>query len=481
MKLSMWILADRLKDHIARYDIGEGPAQITGIRFFTEDLPALLPEYVYVGKGSDVFSDEAYADQVLLVHGYDLLFIEHKSVEGVLNDVLSIFDYYNAWESSLWAAAAVTENAIQRMVDASDGVMAGPIAIADAQGHVVAATQTDGPQMQDAGWRYVYENRIVPNNYTSARIRDAKGNLLNDWAAYPQIYDMERFICIGSQIVIGGESAAAFYMQEFDKKLTAGDVQLAEVFCGVLFSVVAMQSPGAEIKTISSIVSGLLNGEHPDDRVLTRLQDYIQDAPPYQLVLIESVTASTNIIRKNSLLETIKMLGVRTVTLVHGEDIISIIPQSALDVFLNALCACMNTAHYARGVSLPFDSFLQSRARYRQAQIAINLSVGLAGVFYFRDCLLEYSLSELRKLNHELELIHPALKTLRAYDRKNDNELYQTLRIYLENERNMVKTAEQLCVHRNTMKYRMHRIAALIDADLNDPRERLYILLSFYL
>lgn len=53
-----------------------------------------------------------------------------------------------------------------------------------------------------------------------------------------------------------------------------------------------------------------------------------------------------------------------------------------------------------------------------------------------------------------------------------------TLRAYLDSGQNVTKTAEALHLHRNTARYRLERIAALLPVDMNDPDDRLLLELS---
>lgn len=479
MKLSMWILADRLSHDVSRLDINDGSATISGTRFFSEKLSEFTPEYVYIGKGSDVFTDPDYDNTIILMHGYDLMFIEDQSVETVLNDVLATFEFYNSWEASLWAASAHSDP-IQHMVDLSEGVMSVPIGIADSAGRAVAWTKSEGSHSQDEGWRYFIERGIVPTSYTSARIRDVRGNPLSDWSAAPQIYQMDGRTCIGAQIMSGGEYVAAFYMQEFEKKFTPGDVQLTEVFCGVLSKLVSMRSVSSEIKSGAAMISALLDGAEPDERIRAKLDELIPGETPYQLVLIHSVTASTNIVRKSTLLETVRQAG-GSISLIYGDDIVSVARGTKAEAFLDALKVHVNLSHYIVGVSIPFDDWGKVLSRYRQAGFAIEGAADGAGIFFYRDFAFEHLLAGIGEHGRELELTHPALDTLMAYDRKNGTEMYKTLERYLTNERNMVQTAQELCIHRNSMKYRIRRIRELINCNLDDPEERLFLLLSYRL
>ena len=64
------------------------------------------------------------------------------------------------------------------------------------------------------------------------------------------------------------------------------------------------------------------------------------------------------------------------------------------------------------------------------------------------------------------------LFTLKEYDKDHTSELYKTLKIYLENDRNLARTAEILDIHRSTLLYRIGRIKDLIKADMESPKVR---------
>ena len=73
------------------------------------------------------------------------------------------------------------------------------------------------------------------------------------------------------------------------------------------------------------------------------------------------------------------------------------------------------------------------------------------------------------------------LRRLQAYDAENNTELYHTLEVYLQLERNVVQTAKTLFIHRSTLFYRLDRIRKLVELDLDKESERLYLQLSFLL
>lgn len=74
--------------------------------------------------------------------------------------------------------------------------------------------------------------------------------------------------------------------------------------------------------------------------------------------------------------------------------------------------------------------------------------------------------------------ISKELIKLKEFDTENDDELLETLYVYLACERSYVKTSELLNLHRNTIVYRINKIEGIINLDLDCIHERLHILLS---
>lgn len=76
----------------------------------------------------------------------------------------------------------------------------------------------------------------------------------------------------------------------------------------------------------------------------------------------------------------------------------------------------------------------------------------------------------------ELEnFIHPTLKKLVAYDKDTNNQLLETLEMYLVSNQNAVKAAEELFIHYKTMLYRLNRIKEITNLNLEDRSSMLEI------
>lgn len=57
--------------------------------------------------------------------------------------------------------------------------------------------------------------------------------------------------------------------------------------------------------------------------------------------------------------------------------------------------------------------------------------------------------------------------------------MFETLSVFLKNERSLVKSLQILNVHRNSLIYRLERIAQIAECDFDDPDNREWLLFSF--
>ena len=73
------------------------------------------------------------------------------------------------------------------------------------------------------------------------------------------------------------------------------------------------------------------------------------------------------------------------------------------------------------------------------------------------------------------------LKRLEKYDVCNNTDFSRSLKYFLKNDNNITRAANELCIHRTTLIYRIERIQEITGLDLNDYEIQLYLgLFLFY-
>lgn len=133
------------------------------------------------------------------------------------------------------------------------------------------------------------------------------------------------------------------------------------------------------------------------------------------------------------------------------------------------------------GLSDSFTDPTQARVHYRQALLTARLAMQLGRdrSTTFSDLMpLPIFLSVLEKDTPET-FIHPAIFKMRAYDQKYGTAYDETMRHFSFNMHNKDKTAAALCIHRNTLLYRLGRISELFDLPFEHDQVALNLLCSY--
>ncbi len=144
------------------------------------------------------------------------------------------------------------------------------------------------------------------------------------------------------------------------------------------------------------------------------------------------------------------------------------------------LSQLMDEAHLQAGVSRRIQRPDRLVDYYQQAQSALELSIWLQRSFTFTsyDTLSSFLIFH-RICAPDLDLfVHQKIQALFTYDQEHDTDLCATLQVYLEQAKSLAKTAEILFIHRNTVRYRIHKCTELINSDLEDGNEIFAFILS---
>ena len=123
------------------------------------------------------------------------------------------------------------------------------------------------------------------------------------------------------------------------------------------------------------------------------------------------------------------------------------------------------------GISSEFSSIEDCNIYYHQAITALKVGkvLGEETCIYQHEDIQPYNFIYMAK-DHILkeDFYNTSIYILKKYDNKNSSELYKTLYIYLKNNHSMTKAAEEMFIHRNTLRYRLEKIVEIIGIDLDE-------------
>ena len=172
----------------------------------------------------------------------------------------------------------------------------------------------------------------------------------------------------------------------------------------------------------------------------------------------------------------------------YNENIVVYVDMTLSQITREEMLECLerftDENYLNAGVSRTMEGHISLRRQYIQASIA--LSIGSSKfpkkqVNNFNDVSFYYILKQATKILPGYMVCHEKLLLLRRSDKDKGTEYMKTLRIYLDNQCNVMQTSKQLFIHRSTVLYRLDKIKQILGSDLKDPDEILYLMLSFRL
>jgi hypothetical protein len=483
------MIAEALSTKRLLATINSGKPQITGIRTLISSAGAandsLDPSVVYVGKASRYLHLAHEDDGAILVNGNDTIICYDIDVMQIINELLQLFEFYNSWEASLLHVDAGPE-AIQDIIDLSERLLPGPCAIIDMYGTMLGMSKNYPADGYGRAWKQTFESAGVPLAIINLPVFNAHGMQLTSWGDVPHILHYEngeRFI--GAEIFIDDIAAIGLVVHEadaFEQQFSLGDIQTVTILCQIIALLYQRGNLDSTV-SVKAMVTGLLKGKDVDISIFERLTSTMHVEQPWQVLRFRKtqiLAGSLSQVRNSVLVRTIHASPVKSITAIYEDDVISIISASELEAFLKLLECNVTLEDYATAVSYPVYSPLDFPMALSQMTFALAQSDGKSGIYPIEDIAFAFMLHKLREKNQALAIHHPVLDLLADYDRQNSSKLYPTLYHYLLADRNLLKTAAAMQVHRNTMRNRMARIEELVpELSLENPSVRMHVLISY--
>ena len=144
---------------------------------------------------------------------------------------------------------------------------------------------------------------------------------------------------------------------------------------------------------------------------------------------------------------------------------------------------CRDYCLYA-GISSPVQGTRQLHLAFHQTEVALSQAFRLRNdhwIIPFSECALDYIFSSLHSPLQPVHIAAPELQLLMSHDQEKGTQYFETLRTYLLQERDIPRTAQELIIHRTTLQYRLKKILSMTELNLDNPWQRLYLMLSLWI
>lgn len=148
--------------------------------------------------------------------------------------------------------------------------------------------------------------------------------------------------------------------------------------------------------------------------------------------------------------------------------------QDEIEQRMSGLSMRIGLGGYYEGV----DNLKKS---YAEAQLALKLAMSSRGKTYvlYRNAGIYKFLNKLNDSKVMIDFYVETLGCILKYDKDNNTEFTETLRVYLEEGENTANTIQRLYIHRNTLQYRLHRIEEILKHSLKNSEELINLQIAF--
>lgn len=271
-----------------------------------------------------------------------------------------------------------------------------------------------------------------------------------------------------------------------------GDVILAEVLTQRAIFLLQKKLPGQQpqYRSMDDIVFSLLIGEQTETSDLSHLMNMMgwNKRDSFLCVRIRSQENGRNTVIEHVLHSDLFRLFPRSYIMFADQEQCLLLnleqtPLKMEELQHELLLLCREYCLYS-GISSPVSGVHELYLAYFQAGVALSQAFRLRSekwVLHFGECVLDYVMQNLPSPLTVWQLVDPSIQILIRHDQEKGTQYFETLREYLLQERDIPRTSEKLIIHRTTLLYRLKKIQSLIRLNLEDPWQRLRLMLSLWI
>lgn len=467
------------------------------VRFYRDEKGFFDEDIIYFAEWARLKGSRAIPKYMFCVGGdTDAAdFFKRHNMTGIITDdedalntfgiIQSIFLRYNQLENNLLTALNIKAPTRQILTCCAEFFQNQAI-LYDTERNLIDYGEHFLPDAKDIYWKEILDTgkrpekmyaEVKKNNKHLDAIRTQFSDFMDLGPGFPRIMTYSFYD--------NGKRLATLTIVETNKALSVYQQKLLEYVSGLLspnlFHIYSA-SDGA-MESLRSILSAILDKENVDPLVVARCigtagWDVDDD---FLLILIsipEAVKNSETLTRYRHIYE---RLFPECITFKYKDNLVLLIHNDSAEVMAECLPKLekqLGLHKGACGMSFPFKGLTQLGAQYSNADVALHQGDQNKRIRLLSDSITTSIVNRIAADIPLYPLCHRETIRIYEYDIKNSTELLLTLETYLMHCKSLKAAAEELFIHRSTMTYRLGCIEKIAKLALDEPNERLHILLS---
>lgn len=488
MKISMWNLAEWLKDYHIKCFIKEGLNTIRTVRWLAGSR--FESDVVYVCRDMASFGMRSTKNEAYIVHRYDMIHIETSDTDLIFNEIISAIDAFNAWDTEL-DRLANRKDGLQKMLESLKPLMPLPAFLYHITGKVLAIT--DHPA--DIHWHWkelVTEKQIPDDRFESLKREYDLSNVLKD--RDPTYHDfafdgITYWHCslyvlnerIGHLVFFNSNSRFPLGVEFIMQRL----IQAMQKHVSTYFYI---YQPLRELAVEFTLWldSGVSRLNESFLSLLEKLGWKADDE--YTLAVIEETADAEHVLISRAYSKMHHHFDGNYVFLYH-EQIVILLNRSVSGItdaqFRNEIHSLL-FEDLRCVISTVFFDLSELKDYYDQVCSVLRYEDGVQKkILYAREYAEDIILQQVDAVPWLYCFASEHIMRLRHIDDVYHSDYYNTLKSYIKTGCQSSETAHRLSIHRNTLLYRLNRISELLNCDIfertADPDFVDYLQISFFL
>lgn len=281
-----------------------------------------------------------------------------------------------------------------------------------------------------------------------------------------------------------GDDILAFSAVLLDEEKASDDeIWLTTIFNKAAVSILtALEKSDAPSR---QIISDIILKENASPESIRALS--VQYRPPYMIVAASWTESSPDDIVSRSLVKELQLMDSSTLTIIEENTIILLcydMDERKNNECLEKIFDKILQYPMHIGVSDKYTGLSDSHGYYEQARLSIKAGFAQEPqkkIYRYNEYSPMQIVSGFAEHYCRKPFIDPIVLDIKSHDKKNGSDYLKTLDVYLSHMMNVKSAAEELCIHPNSMHYRISRIEELFGIDFNDPRQIQTLILSIML
>lgn len=450
-------------------------------------------------------------------HNWTYAWIETEAVishHQILNHLMQIWDYYDQYEKQLQDAVYM-EQSIQKVVDLLCGMLGNPGYIVNRSFKAIAMSQDLDLPYVSINWKRLREQGYLPFDVVSSIIQNEEWDKIRQ-SSRPILVTTREFSLpfIVANLYAKNKLQWQFFATGLLRHITQGDLDLVNASKQYLRLLLTAEKSYYSFQKNyhENFLNNILDGKLQEKTLIEQqlrpfnwqinglyciLELEFQNNDDYYDVISAWINPRPNekaVLYQERILIIIALKEWKEYTAICQrfqeflEKIDSYGGISEVAFGFEQLGVFAEQAKYAllsgkafrkeslndKKTNLPVNKRDDSLMREKSAREEVKR------LFAYREYAKQHFL-ELLPHKMQIAVYLNELRYLQYCDRKYSTEYARTLYCYLRNERNLVKTAKEMHIHRNTLVYRIQKIEELLPLDLENPDIRFRLLLTWEL